>query len=143
MKAPNTLALGDTGKSFIATAYAATAPAFAIIPAVLNVRSPNLIIGANGSVSAPNSVATPVANEPKILGAGLVGKSFIALAYALTASALDLIFAESNVYASNCFIFVNGSSPPNNPAIAPPIAPTAAPIPDNPSAAPNAAMPLL
>ena len=96
--AVNTLALGLLGKSFIASAYALTALAFSIMPAVFNVNSLKRLIGANGSVSAPNKLATPVANELNILGAGLLGKSFIANAYALTASEFALIFAASNVY---------------------------------------------
>ena len=66
------------------------------------------------------------------LAAGACGKSLIASAYAFTAAAFVLIFSVSNVYAWNFNILSNGFSAPKNPAIAPPTAPTAAPIPPIP-----------
>ena len=96
--AVNTLALGDVGKSFIASAYAFTALAFAIIPLVLNDISPKDLIGAIGSVLPPNNPMMPSFNAVNTLALGLLGKSFIASAYALTASAFNLIFAVSKLY---------------------------------------------
>ena len=78
MNAPNTLACGDCGKSFIANAYAATAPAFAIIPAVLSLKSPKALIGAIGSVLPPSSDTIPVLNAANMLGAGPPENPFIA-----------------------------------------------------------------
>ena len=127
----------------IAAANALTAPALLVIPAVLKDNSPNRIIGANGSVSPPSRPMMPSFNAVNTLALGDDGKSFIAAAYAATAPAFAIMPAVLNSYSPNLFILSRGSSAPNNPAIAPPIAPTAAPIPDSPSAAPSAAMPLL
>ena len=60
--------------------------------------SPNLLIGAIGSVSPPSKLATPVLNELIKDAVGDCGKSFIASAYAFTANPLACIFAVSNVY---------------------------------------------
>ena len=78
--AVNTLADGLAGKSFIDSAYAFTAPAFAIIPAVLNVKSPNAFIGANGSVLPPSNPMIASFAAVNTLADGLAGKSFIASA---------------------------------------------------------------
>ena len=118
LNALNTSAAGDLGKSLTASAYAATAPAFAIMLAVFNVISPKALIGAIGSVLPPSNpiIASPAAL--KTLAAGLAGKSFIANAYAATAPAFAIMLAVFNVISPKALIGAIGSVlPPSSDTI--------------------------
>ena len=99
-----TLAAGLAGKSFIASAYAATAPAFAIIPGVLNSYSPNFFILSNGSstVNKP-AIAPPTAltAPPMPDTASAAPNAAIALLYATIALALFVTCASLIVYFWN------------------------------------------
>ena len=117
--AVNTLALGDVGKSFIASAYAFTAPAFVTMPAASRERSPNAFIGANGSVSPPNRLIMPSFNAINTLALGLLGKSFIASAYDFTALAFAIIPLVLNDISPKALIGAIGSVLPPSRLIMP------------------------
>ena len=145
LNAPSTSAAGDFGKSFIANAYAATAPAFATMLAVLRVISPKRFIGAIGSVSPPRNDTIPVANAPSMLGAGPPLKPAIASLYAIIALALFSICVVSNLASEKSFNFSKGLLPGIAPNILPitlPMPPSAPPAPNTNKPAPTAAIPL-
>ena len=145
LNAPNTEGAGLVGKSFIANAYAATAPAFAIMLAVLRVISPKRFIGAIGSVSPPSNDTIPVANAPSMLGEGPPSNPAIALLYAIIALALFSICVVSNLASENSFNFSKGPLPgsaPNIFEITLPAPPSALPAPNTNKPAPIAAIPL-
>ena len=112
---------------------------------MLSFNSPNLLIGAIGSVSPPSSDTIPVANAPNILGEGPPSNPAIALLYAIIALALFSICVVSNLASENSFNFSKGPLPgiaPNIFDITLPAPPSALPAPNTNKPAPIAAIPL-